>query len=165
MESLFTPWRYGWVTSTRKPKGCLFCQVQKARRDDSGNWILYRGRDHFVILNLFPYNNGHLMVVPKRHIASLSRMGSEELQEMMGLVQVCERSLRRLYHPQGFNLGMNLGKCAGAGLDKHLHMHLVPRWGGDTNFMTVLGDTRLIPEELDRTWSRLADALGSGEEG
>ncbi len=159
MESLFTPWRYVWVTSPQKPRGCLFCTAQKARRDGPGNWVLYRGRDNFVILNLFPYNNGHLMVVPNRHVRSLSRLRSEQLQEMMYLMQVCERSLRRLYRPQGFNLGMNLGKCSGAGIEAHLHMHLVPRWAGDTNFLSVMNGTRILPEALTSTFRKLRKAI------
>jgi len=162
MDRLFTPWRYDYLVSEKAKGPCVFCTALGAG-DDRANLILRRDPHHFVILNRYPYSSGHLMVVPNRHIGNLSAASAEERHELMDLAARCERALDTVYHPEGFNLGLNLGRSAGAGIADHIHLHLVPRWGGDTNFMTVLGETRLIPEELDRTWSRLKDALDSTE--
>jgi len=135
------------------PEGCLFCV--KPRSEDAEAHIVHRGPLCYVILNRYPYNNGHLMIVPYEHVATLEDLGSEALAEMMALTQVSLRVLREAYSPEGFNLGMNIGEVAGAGVAGHIHLHIVPRWGGDTNYMTVVSHTRTIPEWLDETYRRL----------
>jgi ATP adenylyltransferase len=135
------------------PEGCLFCV--KPHEEDAQAHIVYRGRLCFVILNRFPYNNGHLMVVPYAHVATLEDLDAETLVELMTLAQLCLRVLREAYSPQGFNVGMNIGEVAGAGVAGHIHLHVVPRWGGDTNAMTVVGGMRVIPEWLNQTYERL----------
>ena len=141
----------------RSDPACIFCEAL-ARIDDDP-LVVYRGRRAFVILNKFPYNNGHVMVVPHRHTGELGALDADELAEIMALAQRLERALAAIYRPHGFNLGLNLGKPAGAGVLDHLHLHVVPRWNGDTNFMTVLGDTRVLPEELSVTAERLRAAI------
>ena len=158
MERLWTPWRLEYVTAASDlVPGCVFCDAL-ARESDS-SLIVFRGASCFVFLNLYPYNNGHLMVVPQRHVGRLADLSSEEATEMMGLTRVVEMALQELYQPHGFNMGLNLGKSAGAGVLDHLHMHVVPRWHGDTNFMTVVGETRVLPEELAHTAERLRPIL------
>ena len=158
MDRLFTPWRLPYVTEAgRSDPACIFCEAL-ARIDDDP-LVVYRGRRAFVILNKFPYNNGHVMVVPHRHTGELGALDADELAEIMALAQRLERALAAIYRPHGFNLGLNLGKPAGAGVLDHLHLHVVPRWNGDTNFMTVLGDTRVLPEELSVTAERLRAAI------
>jgi ATP adenylyltransferase len=140
------------VTGSARSTGCVFCDAASGRDDAL---VVYRGTTSFVILNKFPYNNGHLMVVPNRHIATLNEADGDELAEMMVLASRAERAIREAYEPHGLNMGINLGKPAGAGITDHLHMHVVPRWNGDTNFMTVVGETRVLPEELTVTAARL----------
>ena len=140
-----------------KGSGCIFCDFPKMDKDEK-NLILHKGKHCFVILNAFPYNPGHLMVVPYRHTADMPSLTGEELAEMMSLCQKAHRVLTLVMNPHGFNLGMNLGKVAGAGIDGHLHMHIVPRWNGDTNFMPVIGEVRVISEALNSTWKRLKAA-------
>jgi len=135
------------------PEGCLFCV--KPRSQDAEAHILYRGQHCYVILNRFPYNNGHLMVVPYAHVASLEDLDTETMVELMALTQLSLRVLREAYDPQGFNIGINVGGVAGAGVADHIHLHVVPRWSGDTNYMTVVAETRVIPEWLDQTYRRL----------
>lgn len=159
MNNLWAPWRMTYLQSNREPAAsgpdaCIFCDKPKAD-DDEGNLIVHRGAACFVILNLYPYNNGHLMVVPYAHVATLEDLAVEPAAEMMTLAQTAVRVLRGMYQPQGFNLGINLGASAGAGIAAHVHLHVVPRWSGDTNFMTVTGDTRVIPEDLRETWRRM----------
>ena len=153
MDRLWTPWRLPYVTGGTKSDGCVFCDAQQS--EDAAALVVYRGAAAFVILNLFPYNNGHLMVVPNRHIGSLAAAGHDELCEMIELTQRAEIALTEAYSPHGMNVGVNLGKPAGAGILDHLHIHVVPRWNGDTNFMTVVGRTRVLPEELPQTAERL----------
>jgi ATP adenylyltransferase len=162
MEHLWTPWRLEFVTGA-KPSGCIFCDKPKENRDRE-NLILFRGMACFVILNRFPYNNGHLLVVPYAHQPDLPLLPAKTAAEMMQLTQHCISVTRALLHPQGFNIGMNIGQCAGAGIADHVHLHLVPRWEGDTNFMTVIPDTRVIPELLEQTYDRLIEA-GIGKMG
>ena len=140
--------------------GCIFCDALE--RADAEPLIVKRGVTAFVILNKFPYNNGHVMVVPNRHVGRLADLGPVETAELMSLVQASERVLESVYHPHGFNIGLNLGKSAGAGVLDHLHVHLVPRWNGDTNFMSVVGETRVLPEELPATAERLRAAFAPG---
>jgi ATP adenylyltransferase len=141
------------VTRSEEPQDCVFCVAQSI--DDGRQLIVHEGELAYVILNKFPYNAGHLMVVPQRHAATLALLTREELNEMASLTQLSERVLTEVFTPQGINVGMNLGRPAGAGIVDHLHIHLVPRWNGDTNFMTVVGDVRVLPEELPRTADRL----------
>jgi ATP adenylyltransferase len=137
--------------------GCVFCDA--LAQDSDSSLIVFRGSSCFVILSLYPYNNGHLMVVPRRHVGRLADLSAEEATEMMSLTRAVEMALQELYQPHGFNMGLNLGKSAGAGVLDHLHMHVVPRWHGDTNFMTVVGETRVLPEELAHTAERLRPIL------
>ena len=157
MDRLWTPWRYQYITGAKPDAGCIFC-IKPQENDDETNLIVHRAERNFVILNLFPYNAGHLMVVPYDHIDTLSAASTETSAELFALTRHCEALLRRVYRPEGINLGMNIGACAGAGIAGHIHMHLVPRWTGDANFMSVLGETRILPEELPTTWRRLRDA-------
>ena len=153
MEHLWSPWRLAYITGGASAGGCVFCSaLTDAGADDL---IVHRGVTCFVILNLFPYNNGHLMVIPNRHIATLASATPEERTELIELTMRAEIALTEVYQPHGLNLGINLGKPAGAGILDHLHMHVVPRWNGDTNFMTVVGQTRVLPEELPDTAARL----------
>jgi ATP adenylyltransferase len=137
-----------------KQTGCIFCEaIQNAERDDS--LILFRGKYNFIILNRYPYNNGHLMIAPYDHIASPADVDTETAEEMIRLSQRILNALRETYHPDGFNIGMNLGRCAGAGVEDHYHMHVVPRWNGDTNFMTTIAETRVLPEDFKDTIRKL----------
>lgn len=158
MDRLWTPWRLSYVTdaSTTTP-ACIFCAAVEA--GDTEPLVVHRGARAFVILNKFPYNNGHLMVVPVRHTGSLADLDDTELLEVMTLAREAERILTGVYRPHGFNLGINLGRPAGAGILDHLHLHVVPRWNGDTSFMTVFGDTRVLPEELPQTARRLREVF------
>ncbi|RLC62467.1 MAG: HIT family hydrolase [Chloroflexi bacterium] len=154
MSHLWTPWRMPYLQGEEPlPEGCLFCT--KPQLEDAEARIIHRRRLCYVILNRFPYNNGHLMVVPYAHVATLEDLDAETVAELMALTQLSLRVLREAYDPEGFNLGINIGAVAGAGVAEHVHLHVVPRWGGDTNYMTVIGHTRVIPEWLDRTYERL----------
>ena len=141
------------MTRSEEPNDCVFCVARSI--DDGRQLIVHEGTLAYVILNKFPYNGGHLMVVPHRHVAKMALLEDSELTEMARLTQLCERVLTEAYSPQGINVGMNLGRPAGAGIVDHLHIHLVPRWNGDTNFMTVVGEVRVLPEELPKTAERL----------
>ena len=163
MENLWAPWRIEYILS-KKPAGCIFCD-KPAENKDEENLILHRGRYHFIIMNAFPYNNGHMMVVPFRHTATLSAWAAEEQQEMMQLADLAVELLRKTMRPDGFNLGINMGIVGGAGVADHIHLHIVPRWNGDTNFMPVLSDTRVISEHLRATFGMLKKALAEMEKG
>lgn len=159
MEWLFTPWRMRYIQDPkrRSGKGCIFCEAL-ARRDDRKTHVVHRGARAFVILNLFPYTAGHLLIAPNRHVASLADLDAGESADLVGLLQRGERALGRAFRPQGFNVGANLGPVSGAGIPGHLHFHLVPRWRGDSNFMPVVGETRIIPQSLSQTWRTLRRA-------
>jgi len=154
MDYLWTPWRFQYISATEKSQDCIFCQAVKENRD-SETLVVHRAECCFVILNRFPYNSGHLMIAPYRHIPLLEEASAPELSEMMALSARCQKLLREIYQPEGFNAGMNLGRCAGAGVAGHIHMHLLPRWSGDANFMTVVGETRVLPEDLKTTYQKL----------
>lgn len=154
MDFLFTPWRYAYVTAPSNPGECLFCAIVKAQNDPQ-NLVVHRGEHCFVILNAFPYTSGHTMVVPYEHVDELQKLSAPAAQEMMTLTRKLEGVLRALYHPDGLNLGMNLGKAAGAGVANHIHMHILPRWVADANFMTAVGETRVLPEDLQTTYQRI----------
>jgi ATP adenylyltransferase len=160
MDYLWTPWRYSYITSGVKDDGCIFCAAAEAR-DDAQSLIVLRARKNFVILNRYPYTSGHVMVVPYAHQATLAASEQDTLAEMMALAQRIELALENLYHPNGVNLGINIGRAAGAGIAGHLHLHVLPRWIGDTNFMTSVGETRVQPEELTTTYQRLRGALSA----
>ncbi|MGQ9674043.1 MAG: HIT family protein [Chloroflexota bacterium] len=153
---LWTPWRMKFILSDKKG-GCVFCQ-KVAETNDRANYLLYRGDHSFIMLNAYPYNNGHLLVVPYNHSPSLEDLDHATLTEVMLLVNRGLAALRKAMNPQGFNIGANLGAVAGAGITDHVHLHIVPRWQGDNNFLPVIDDTRLIPECLDDTYQRLLDA-------
>ncbi len=153
MERIWSPWRHAYVTKSEADPGCVFCIARTI--GDGQQLIVHEGQLAYVILNKYPYNGGHLMVVPHRHVAQLALLEDAELSEMAKLTQLSERVLTEAYAPQGINVGMNLGRPAGAGIVDHLHIHLVPRWNGDTNFMTVVGEVRVLPEELPKTAERL----------
>jgi ATP adenylyltransferase len=161
MERLWSPWRLEYVSGKKKDAGCVFCLSdtdspdETARRDEQRSLMLFEGATCFVILNLYPYNNGHLMVVPYRHTPALAMLTPDELQEIAILTQRAETALYEAYQPHGLNVGINLGKPAGAGVLDHLHVHVVPRWNGDTNFMTVVGEMRVLPEDLGSSAERL----------
>ena len=156
MDHLFTPWRYTYVSSDRPASGCVFCRLAtQAAAEDEAGFVVHRAAECFVVLNIYPYNTGHVMVVPYLHSARLSELPARSRDELFELAARTERILYAEYHPDGMNLGMNLGRSAGAGIADHLHLHVVPRWAADTNFMTVSGDTRVLPEDLPRTWRRL----------
>jgi len=155
MDRLWTPWRYRYITHADPTDGCIFC-IKAAENRDAENYIVYRGQLNFVLLNLFPYTNGHLMIAPYLHVATLAETPGEVLVEMMQLTQRAEANLRAAYQPHGFNLGMNIGASAGAGVAGHIHMHALPRWTGDANFMSTIGETRVLPEELPVTYGKLA---------
>ncbi|MBI3669356.1 MAG: HIT domain-containing protein [Acidobacteria bacterium] len=158
MDYLWTPWRYRYITDATKDDRCIFCDALAAA-NDVASLIVCRGTKNFVILNRFPYTTGHVMIVPLAHVAELAQCDAATLSEMMQLAQRVTAALTTAYHPEGFNLGMNLGRCAGAGVTGHLHLHLLPRWAGDTNFMTTVSETRLHPEDLAITYDKLRRAL------
>ncbi len=161
MDRLWSPWRYHYVSTVSPGDECIFCAKTRENRDED-NLILFRGRLNYVLLNLFPYTTGHLMITPYRHVAQLEELAAEEAAELMELARLSVRHLKSAYRPQGFNLGMNLGECAGAGIAGHLHMHVLPRWTGDANFMTTIAETRVMPEDLRETWRKLSAAFRSG---
>jgi ATP adenylyltransferase len=155
MDRLWTPWRYRYISRADAPEGCIFC-IKAAENRDAENYIVHRSPLNFVLLNLFPYTNGHLMIAPYQHVATLSETPRDVLADMMHLTQRAEQNLREAYKPHGFNLGMNVGESAGAGVAGHIHMHVLPRWTGDANFMSTIGETRVLPEELPVTYGKLA---------
>lgn len=157
VENIFAPWRMAYIAVSKDQGGCIFCDFPKEDNDEA-RMILFRGETCFVIFNAFPYNPGHLMVAPYRHTAEYELLTDEELLEMHRLAGKCIVVLRKTMNPQGFNLGVNLGKVAGAGFDGHLHLHIVPRWNGDTNFMPVFADVRVVAEELAETYRKMKEA-------
>lgn len=163
MDYLWTPWRYAYITGADQPAPaagheCSFC-VRQSDADDKKALIVYRGKHSFIILNAYPYTSGHVMIVPHAHVDELQKLSPEAAAEIMHLSQRMERVLRELYHPDGLNVGMNIGKAAGAGIAGHIHMHVLPRWVADANFMSVIGETRMLPETLDVTWERISKAV------
>ena len=157
MKALWAPWRMDYILSD-KTGGCIFCELPKQDRDRE-NLILYRSSHNFVIMNRYPYNNGHIMVVPYLHIPSLDGLADEVMLDFMKVTQHAVASVKRAFMPEGFNIGINIGKIAGAGMEEHLHLHMVPRWAGDTSFMTVFDEVRVIPEHVTRTYDKLFTAF------
>ena len=157
MDYLWTPWRYAYIKAAGREEICIFChKLQQDAREAS---IVHRGKHCFVCLNAFPYTSGHVMVVPYDHVDELRKLSGEAATEMMSICQRMEGILRELYRPDGLNIGMNLGKAAGAGVAGHIHLHVLPRWIADANFMTVVGETRVLPEALETTWQRISEAM------
>lgn len=156
MNHLWAPWRAEYIAGGAKEADCIFC-TKPQQDNDAENYILHRGTVCFVIMNLYPYNNGHLMIVPYRHVADFDMLTAEESAGMISVLQAWLRVLKQAMTPHGFNVGMNLGRVAGAGIEEHLHIHVVPRWNGDTNFMPVVGETKVISEGLDRTYRKLKE--------
>jgi ATP adenylyltransferase len=157
MEHLWAPWRAEYIQRATE-SGCILCQKLRENNDEA-NFIVYRGQHNFIILNAFPYNPGHLMVAPYRHIANLQDLGDEEANELFGTIKTSLQLLEKAMRPMGFNVGLNLGKVAGAGIAEHIHTHIVPRWQGDTNFMPVLSDTKILSEALISTYKKLKAKL------
>jgi ATP adenylyltransferase len=155
MEPIWAPWRIEYIRM-EKPGGCILCE-KPGEENDAANYILYRAKHNFVMLNSYPYNPGHLLVAPYRHVASLDGMTGEERHEHIDIINRSIEVLREAFNPAGFNLGMNVGRVAGAGIDDHAHSHIVPRWQGDNNFMPVISDIRVIPEALEDTYNQLLD--------
>ena len=153
MEYIWAPWRMQYIQG-EKPGVCILCE-KPGEDNDTGNYILYRGEKNFIILNSYPYNPGHLMVAPYRHTASLEELTEEERNEHFAIVSRCVRVLKQEFNPGGFNIGLNLGKIAGAGIEDHTHTHIIPRWQGDTNFVTIVSDVRVVPEALADTYQKL----------
>jgi ATP adenylyltransferase len=155
MDRLWTPWRFDYINKIDPSSGhCVFCEILSQNRDED-NFVLCRKGSVFVILNLFPYTSGHILVVARRHIAALQDATPDELHEFLETAQTCERALRKEYQPEGFNIGINIGRTAGAGVDRHLHMHVLPRWTGDANFLSAVAETRVLPEVIPQTYQRL----------
>jgi ATP adenylyltransferase len=157
MDYLWTPWRYAYVSGARRPAGCIFCNAPTLPDAEAG--IVYRGSLCYVILNAFPYTSGHIMVVPYQHVDELKKLELHAAHEMIDICRRMEDVLRQVYHPDGINLGMNIGQAAGAGVADHIHVHVLPRWAADTNFMTTTAETRVLPEALETTYQRLREKL------
>jgi ATP adenylyltransferase len=157
MENLWRPWRIKYILSD-KEQGCIFCDKPKEQKDKE-NYILYRGKTGFIMLNIYPYNSGHLMVAPYKHVPTFEDLGEADLIELFLMVNKSTKLLKYVMQPHGFNIGANLGKVAGAGVKDHVHLHIVPRWEGDTNFMLVIAEANVIPESLDSVFEKLSEAL------
>ncbi len=159
MDRLWTPWRYQYISGAAGEKtaddGCVLCALARDEGSDEQNFVLHRAAHNYVVLNLYPYTSGHLMIVPYRHEAALDALDKEMTDELMDLAKRAQTALREAYRPEGFNLGMNLGRVAGAGVAGHVHLHAMPRWAGDANFMSVVGETRVLPEDLPTTYTKL----------
>jgi ATP adenylyltransferase len=156
MDYLWTPWRYRYVSDAGKSDRCVFCETPALQpSQDREHLLLYRGGLNYVLMNLFPYTTGHCMVIPYAHVADLDDVTPETLAEMMELAGKVKKALEACYHPDGYNLGMNVGQCAGAGLADHIHLHVLPRWIGDSSFMTAVSETRILPEDLLTTYDKL----------
>jgi ATP adenylyltransferase len=161
VDVLWSPWRYDYITGsgTARSSGCVFCRILNGSASDEEKFILKRAEFNFVILNIYPYATGHLLIVPYAHIAEFNAIDKQTSDEMMDITKSSQRALGEVYQPEGFNLGMNLGRSAGAGVAEHLHMHVLPRWSGDVNFMTSIAQTRTIPEDLRTTYDKLRDKI------
>lgn len=159
MDRLWTPWRYQYISGaageSKADDGCVLCRLADDRENDEQNFLIHRAARNYVVLNLYPYTSGHLMIVPYAHEAALDSLDKDTTDELMDLAKRAQAALREAYRPEGFNLGMNLGRVAGAGVAGHVHLHVLPRWGGDANFMSVVGETRVLPEDLPTTYKKL----------
>lgn len=159
MDRLWSPWRYQYIAAggaaDSESAGCVFCKLRDDPDHDETNFVLHRAAHNFIVLNIYPYISGHLLVVPFEHVGELDAATKETTDELMDLTKRCQTALREVYEPTGFNMGMNLGRSAGAGIVDHIHIHIMPRWVGDTNFMSTVGETRVIPEDLTTTYQKL----------
>ena len=166
MDFVWSPWRYHYIRANadgvHAPDGCVFCRAPEAS-DPAAALVVARGERNYIILNLFPYTSGHLMVVPYAHVSSLADVDDRTSAEMMSLAKRSQRAIDAVYRPDGYNVGLNLGKAAGAGIEQHLHLHVVPRWIGDANFVSVVGETRVIPEDLQVTYEKLSRQFAADE--
>lgn len=158
MDYLWTPWRYAYVSQAHEAKGCVFCD-KIAAQDDRKEFIVHRAEHCYIVLNTYPYTSGHVMIVPYAHLDELQKLPPAAAAEMMALAQKMEGVLRHVYHPEGLNVGMNIGKAAGAGVAGHVHLHMLPRWTADSNFMASVSETRVLPETLETTWERIRGKL------
>lgn len=162
MDKLWSPWRSKYIQSfkpgSEKGEGCLFCRIAEEKKDKE-NYLLYRNKNSFIIMNLYPYNNGHLMIVPYTHVGLLKELNEDTRLECMNMINLGCEMLEKSLYPHGFNIGANVGRIAGAGIDEHVHFHIVPRWNGDTNFMPVLNEVKLISEFMEETYGKLKNAL------
>jgi ATP adenylyltransferase len=159
MDYLWSPWRYRYVTTARSEFACIFCEFAASPDQDRENLVVHRAKRNFVLLNRYPYSTGHIMIAPYEHVDTLEAASPETLEESILLAREGQRDLREIYKPSGFNLGMHLGESAGAGIAGHIHMHLLPRWAGDTSFITTVAETRVLPEDLAETWRKLHGAF------
>ena len=163
METLWSPWRYDYIASggaaDSESSGCIFCSLRDHPDDDEANFVIHRANHNLVVLNIYPYISGHLLIVPFEHVGELDAAAKETTDELMDLTKRCQTALRQAYQPAGFNIGMNLGRAAGAGIADHLHIHVMPRWLGDTNFMSTIARTRVIPEDLATTYGKLRNSF------
>ncbi len=167
MDRLWSPWRYQYISGASgdktgadlSPSACIFCHLRDDTAHDEANFVVCRTRHNYIVLNLYPYTSGHLLVVPYEHTPDLDALDKHVSDELMDLAKHCQSALRDAYHPDGFNLGLNLGQAAGAGVAGHVHLHVMPRWAGDANFMTTIGETRVIPEALATTYNKLHDSF------
>ena len=158
MKNLWSPWRSKYIESFKEEQSngiCIFCDAVDKDITDMSNLVVHKSKNTFVIMNLYPYNNGHLMIVPKRHIHKIESLTEEEAHELMDEIMIAEKVLRKIYSPQGFNVGANLGRAGGAGIEEHIHFHIVPRWNGDTNFMPAIGEVKVISQDLAETKRKL----------
>lgn len=158
MDRLWSPWRGEYtasVTSSEADLRCVFCEIRVHPKNDQQNFVIHRAEFNFVVLNIHPYSSGHLLIVPYEHVADLRSAAKDTTDELMDLTKLAETAIREAYNPDGLNIGMNLGRAAGAGIAGHIHIHMLPRWNGDTNFMTTVGETRVLPEDLTTTFNRL----------
>jgi len=162
MEKMYSPWRSQYIESfkDKTEKKCIFCDVESLNPVDESNLVIYKGKYCFIIMNLYPYNNGHLMIVPYRHLSDISHLTDDENLEIMKFVQGSIKALKEVMMPEGFNMGANLGKCGGAGIDQHIHFHVVPRWNGDTNFMPAIGEVKIISQDILVTKRNLIKVIG-----
>ena len=161
MEHLWTPWRSTYLHEKDRAPGCIFCKAAEDPAQDRQNLVVYRATHCFIILNRYPYSSGHLMIVPYEHVGTLTEVDEASAAEMMQLARSSERIVESVYHPEGLNMGLNIGTAAGAGIAQHIHLHVLPRWSGDANFMTTVGHTRIIPEALETTYDKLSEAFST----
>ncbi len=165
MDRLYAPWRSTYLMDdAAREDGCLFCRVRDAHDDDERNLVLWRGERWYTIINRYPYTTGHVMVVCNRHVEGFADLDADERRELVDALAAAERAVRAAYRPDGMNVGANLGRSAGAGIVGHLHVHVVPRWNGDTNFMSTVGEARVVSEALEQSWQRIREALSKAED-
>ena len=154
MQTIWAPWRIKYILG-EKDNACFFCKKAAQDAHDRENFVLYRGKNAFALMNIYPYNNGHIMIAPYAHVSSLTELAHQQITDLFRVTQLCEHVLTQMIQPEGFNIGINLGKVAGAGVEDHLHVHIVPRWNGDTNYMTTISNTRVIPQQLEDMYELL----------